>query len=261
MTLFDALLLAIIQGLTEFLPVSSSGHLVLAGALLGLEAEAGFIYVVLLHLASASAIAVAYWRDWWSLLRRDGRPLWGPILIGTIPAAVLGVLLQDQIEGLFRYPTVAAGCLLVTAAALLIGERAVSGTQDVENGGLGRPALVGVSQALAMLPGISRSGACLSTGLLAGYTREQSVRIAFLLGLPIICGAGGKKLLDLATGKAVAPPLDWVAAGIGCVVCALVSFGAIRLLQVVARRRGLWIFAVWCAVVGIGSLVWLTWVA
>jgi len=258
MSLVDALVLAVVQGLTEFLPVSSSGHLVLAGALLGVGGESHFLYVILLHLASAAAIAVAYWRDWWSLCRAEGRRLWLPIIIGTVPAALLGVLFEDAIEALFTDPRVASVGLLVTATALVLAERQARGDQTVETGGLGRAALVGGAQAIAMVPGISRSGSCLATGLWAGYERAQAVRLAFLLGLPIIAGAGAWKLVKLALGKEQSPPLDVTAAVVGFLVCAVVSFASIRLLQAVARKRCLWIFAAWCAVVGVISLIWLS---
>ena len=254
----EAIVLAIVQGLTEFLPVSSSGHLVLGGALLGVAPGTNFLYVVILHLASAAAIAVAYRKDWLALLKPEGRPLWLPIILGTIPAALLGVLFEDTIEGWFSSPTLAAAMLLVTAAMLLVAQFRDAGTQTVETGGLTRATGVGLAQALAMVPGISRSGSCLTTGMVAGYDRTQAVRFAFLLGLPIICGAGGWKLLKIALGQETAPALPVGPAVAGFIVCALVSFGAIRLLEFVVARRRLWIFALWCAVAGTGCLIWLT---
>lgn len=253
----EAILLAVVQGLTEFLPVSSSGHLVLGGALLGMQPADVVAYTVLLHLASAAAIAVAYRKDWLALCTAGGRPLWLPIIAGTVPAALLGVLFEDAIEDALTSPTLAAGMLLVTAGMLLVAQAKDHGTRTVEDGGWVRATGVGFAQALAMLPGISRSGSCLATGMYAGYERTQAVRLAFLLGLPIICGAGGWKLVKIAIGTDPASGIEFGPAATGFVVCALVSFGAIKLLEWVVAKRRLWVFAAWCALVGISGLTWL----
>lgn len=253
----EAILLAIVQGLTEFLPVSSSGHLVLGGALLGMQPSDVVLYTVILHLASAAAIAVAYRKDWLALLKSEGKALWLPIIVGTVPAALIGVLFEDAVEEALTSPLLAAAMLLVTAAMLLVAQATDRGERTVEEGGLGRAVGVGLAQALAMLPGISRSGSCLATGIYAGFERTQAVRFAFLLGLPIICGAGGWKLLKIALGKEPATGVTAGPAVAGFIVCALVSFAAIKMLQWVVAKRRLWVFSVWCVLVGVSSLVWL----
>ncbi|MHC5021725.1 MAG: undecaprenyl-diphosphate phosphatase, partial [Planctomycetota bacterium] len=174
----EAIILAVVQGLTEFLPVSSSGHLVLGGTLLGMPPSDVVLYTVILHLASAAAIAVAYRDDWLALLRTEGRRLWLPIIAGTVPAALIGVLFEDAVEEALTSPKLAAAMLLVTAAMLLAAQAMDKGERTVEDGGVGRATGVGLAQALAMLPGISRSGSCLATGIYGGYERTQAVRFA-----------------------------------------------------------------------------------
>lgn len=196
----SALLLGLVQGLTEFLPVSSTGHLILARDVLGLPLEGGLAFDATLHLATALAVILYFRNDLLALVRGvfvrepSSRTLALALVLGTIPAAVVGFFLEDTMDTLFRNPLLVAGALLAGSAVFYIAERLsrMNKTLTVRRG-VG----IGLFQMLALIPGLSRSGMTISGGLILGLTREQATRFAFLLSFPIILGAGGKKLLDL----------------------------------------------------------------
>lgn len=217
----EALLLGVVQGLTEFLPVSSSGHLVIAPYLLGLEPPT-LALGVLLHIATLVAVVAFFREELWFLAkgvtglgglteddRRQARTTVLMLAIGSVPAAIAGLLLEDVVGAIFEDPRVAAVALLVTAGLLVFAERlrrdraaAVHGveaaaqdpTLDVGRGedevGPLDAVLVGCAQALAIIPGISRAGATMATGMVRGLSRTAAARFSFLLSIPIIAGAG-----------------------------------------------------------------------
>jgi undecaprenyl-diphosphatase len=272
MNLFQALILGIVQGATEFLPVSSSGHLVLFPWLLGwndpsnawyLNAADGFqlAFDVVLHLGTACAILVYFRRDWLDLLQAvlraaQDRSLASPkarlallIVLGTIPAALAGYFLDDIVESAFSRPIAAAGFLLATAALLAASEWIGRRDRDLEHLAWLDALLVGIGQALALFPGISRSGATMAAGLARGIKRAPAARFSFLLATPIILGAGGFKVLDLMqTGGALSrvPVLitGFVAAGI-------VGYLCIHWLLRYLQNHRLYPFAIYCACAGI----------
>jgi len=255
-----AFLLGILQGATEFLPVSSSGHLVLVPWLLGWPAP-GLAFDAVVHWGTAVAVIVYFWRDWVSLVRavfysRSGslevRLAWF-ILLGTLPGALIGWLLEDFFEGMFARPVVAAGFLLVTAALLTGSERLGRRERDLDTLAWPDALLVGLAQALAIFPGISRSGATIAAGLGRGLRREPAARFSFLLATPIILGAGLLKVVDLAQmgGLAEQAPILVV----GFLSAGVVGFGCIHFLLRYLQRHRLYSFAVYCAVVGIACLL------
>ncbi|HEY71989.1 MAG: undecaprenyl-diphosphatase UppP [Chloroflexi bacterium] len=259
MNLFQAFFLGVLQGATEFLPVSSSGHLVLAPWLLGWDSP-GLAFDAVVHWGTALAVVVYFWRDWVAIVRAAFRSLlersledsqarlaWF-ILLGTIPAALIGYLLEDFFEGMFARPVAAAGFLLITAAILAASERLGRRERDLDTLTWLDALLVGLAQALAILPGISRSGSTIAAGLARGLRRELSARFSFLLATPIILGAGLLKVVGLARmgGLAAQAP----ALVVGFVTAGLVGFGCIHFLMGYLQRRRLYPFAVYCAVAG-----------
>jgi len=262
--IFRSLVLGILQGATEFLPVSSSGHLVLVPWLLGWESP-GLAFDAVMHWGTALAVVVYFWRDWVALVRsglqsirqrsfvnEQARLAW-LIILGIIPAAVLGYLLDDFFEGLFGRPAMAGGFLLVTAALLVTSELLSRASRDVEEMNWKDALVVGLAQALAIVPGISRSGATISAGLARGLCRDLAARYSFLLGTPVILGAGLFKLVDLAQmGNLVAQAPSLL---VGFVAAGIVGVGCIHFLLRYLRQRRLYPFAVYCAVAGIACLV------
>jgi len=205
-TLFHAALLGVVQGLTEFLPISSSAHLILARALFGWDAGAfGLAFDVACHVGTLLAVVLFFWRDLWSIvLDALSRPL-GPslgstrarlIAVGTVPLVIVGLLWADALEGI-RTPLVSACTLALGAIGLLLVERLGPRLRNEDAVGYGQAFALGCAQAAALVPGVSRSGATIATGMLFGLRREVAARFSFLLGVPAILAAAGREALEL----------------------------------------------------------------
>lgn len=256
--MFRALVLGAVQGLTEFVPISSSAHLVLVPFVLGWPIP-DVAFDVAVHLGTALAVLAYFRRDLVAMGAGAGRTLAGRgderdralgrlallLAVGSIPAALAGLLLQGFFEDLFDQPEVVAILLLGTAALLLLGEwayqhRGAQEGRDLARIGMADALLVGALQAMAIAPGISRSGATITGGLLRGISREAAARFSFLLGLPAIVGAGLLKVPDLEGGTSVAR----AAAATG--VSAVLGFLAIAFLLRYLRTGTMRPFAVYC---------------
>ncbi len=262
MTALEAVLLGVVQGATEFLPISSSGHLVLGQALLDLRPP-GILLEVTLHAATMLAVIV-YFRKrlGWMILNalrkgEDGGQarryiLW--LLIGTLPAGLAGVLLREPIGGLFDSPAVALYGLLVTGCILLSSrwsrERGVRAD--------GRSAiLVGLAQALAIIPGISRSGATIAAGMFSGVERRAAAEFSFLLSVPAIGGASLLQMVELLRGGLPAEGGLGVGLAVGFAAAFVSGYAASAGLLEVLRRKGLVPFAWYCWAVGLAGLLFL----
>ena len=274
MNLVRALVLGVLQGATEFLPVSSSGHLVLVPWLLGWESP-GIAFDAVVHWGTALAVIVYFWEDWVSLvgaalrsLRDIGSPRGNPgpdaaelsrrslawlIVLGTVPGVLAGYFLEDFFERMFGRPIVAAAFLLVTAALLAVSERIGRRERELRELGWVDVLVVGIGQALAIFPGISRSGSTIAAGLVQGMKREPAARFSFLLATPIILGAGLLKVVELGRMGGLLTQAPTLIAGF--VAAAVVGFGCIHFLLQYLQRRRLYPFAVYCALVGIFSLL------
>lgn len=257
--LIQVLILAVVQGLTEFLPVSSSGHLVLVGDRLGIT-EPGLFLPILLHLGTLAAVLIVYRKDVLELLRGLTRGQWRePLLIvlATLPAVFVGLVLKSSIESAFGEARAAASCLLATAVILFLGDRARK--SRVTKGDEGRAQLsvrdafvIGVAQAVAILPGISRSGSTISVALLLGIRSDRAARFSFLMSIPAICGATVLEAKDLM--EAGLEGISWGVPLLGLVVSALVGWASlVWLLAFLAKGAFRW-FALYCAVAGAGFL-------
>jgi undecaprenyl-diphosphatase len=250
------LLLGVIQGLTEFLPVSSSGHLVLAQHWLGVDAP-GALTEVALHVATLLSVVLVYWRDIVGIFTRRRWTYLGLLALGTVVTVALALPAKDWIEGLTDAayaPQVVGAMLLLTALWLVLADlrlrRAATRTEPTWLGA----GLIGIAQAIAVLPGISRSGATIGSGVLRGVGREQAARFSFLLSVPVILGAGVLKAGD------VAPALNSGAinaVGLGLAFIAALVFGvlAIYLVLWLLKRARLSYFAAYCALLGLAALI------
>jgi undecaprenyl-diphosphatase len=241
----------LIQGLTEFLPISSSGHLILVPALVGLD-EPSLAAATVLHLGTLLAIGAYYRSDLRRLvvepLHPESRRLWTLLAVGTVPAAIVGFTLGDPIEIIFEEPWIVAVMLVVTGLVLALGLALPSGERTLDDAGWRDAAIVGVSQAFALIPGISRAGMTITAGMAQGMTRVDAARYAFLLGLPAIGGSGLINLYRLAgTGTFEAHLL------VGVVTSAITGWFAISFLVRLLRARTMAPFAIYCVVGGIVS--------
>jgi undecaprenyl-diphosphatase len=273
MELVQALVLGIVQGLTEFIPVSSSAHLVLVPWLLGWP-DFGLTFDTTLHLGTLAAVLGYFRQDWLRLLRGffrtwltrgpwgtaaggrladpDGRLAW-LLVVGSVPAALAGYLLNDPIERLFASPIAAASFLFATAAILMLSERLGRQRKELGQLGLRETLLIGLAQAAAIVPGISRSGATIAAGLGCGVRRDAAARFSFLLSMPVILGAGLFQLVEMAqTGRLFDRALPLV---VGLAASAISGYVCIRFLLSYLRRGRLYVFAAYCTVVGAGCLL------
>ncbi|MGE3843781.1 MAG: undecaprenyl-diphosphate phosphatase [Vicinamibacterales bacterium] len=205
MTLFHAALLGVVQGLTEFLPISSSAHLILARALFGWDAGAfGLAFDVACHVGTLLAVILFFWRDLWSIalgalqpsVASPGAERARLIVVGTVPIVIVGLLWADNLEGI-RTPLVSAFTLAVGALGLLWVERLGPRVGTEAGIGYGQAFALGCAQAAALVPGVSRSGATITAGMLFGLRRDAAARFSFLLGVPAVVAAAGREALEL----------------------------------------------------------------
>jgi len=206
---FESIVLGIVQGLTEFLPVSSSGHLVVVPAIFGWK-QPSLTFDLVLHLGTLIAVVFAFRRELWTLvlagfgkgddISGSRRLIW-LLFIGTIPAAIAGIAFGSFFEDRFDDPLTTCFELLGTAAILLVAEFVIRRGEGHEPVDTRRAGAIGVAQAIAILPGISRSGATIGTGLVTGVSREVATRFSFLLAIPAIAGAVATKIPDVVDGK------------------------------------------------------------
>jgi undecaprenyl-diphosphatase len=253
MDLLKIALLAVVQGLTEFLPVSSSGHLVVVNAAFGEPLPDLLEVNIALHLGTLLSVLVFYRRRVLRLLGADRRavPL---LLVATAPAVVVGLAIRETPAKQLLEQPLLAGLMFPVTAALLIGAgRREPGPLDFTEMTWPRALLIGLFQAVAILPGISRSGATIAAGLLVGLKRESAATFAFLMAIPVIGGAAVLESLHLA-GKPTTTPLWLLAAG--AAVSFVVGLVALRLLTAIVQHGRLYWFAWWLIPLGIAVTVW-----
>jgi len=255
MTFFEALILGIIQGLTEFLPVSSSGHLEIGTYLLGVQSEDNLLFSILVHGATALSTVVVFRKDILNLIKETLKFEWNQatkflvmVMISMIPVGIVGVLFEDQVEAFFGGRIVLVGSMLLITAALLSLTQYAKPKEGVLNN---RNALViGIAQAVSIMPGISRSGATISTALLLGINRETAARFSFLMVLPPIIGAMLLKTNDIIADPTLAAQISPMVLIVGFVAAFLAGLGACRWMISIVKKGKLIYFAIYCAVVG-----------
>ncbi|MBQ6179279.1 MAG: undecaprenyl-diphosphate phosphatase [Bacteroidales bacterium] len=272
MSWLQALLLGIVQGLTEFLPVSSSGHLMIVKELLGVDGEGFLDFTVTVHLATVLSTLVVFWKPICKLFAgffkfkyNDETDYIFKILVSMIPVALVGFLFKDQVEALFGDSlTTVAFCLLVTAALLFLsdvfGSRSsaetsggYSGTSKYRNGiSFWQSFVVGIGQAFAVAPGLSRSGTTIATGLLCGVKREVMAQFSFLMVLIPIIGEQALDVLKAATGHAeLGGGLSPVCLIVGFISAFLAGLFACKAMVALVKRAKLGWFALYCLVIAV----------
>ncbi len=275
MTLTQALVLALLQGVSELFPVSSLGHTILVPAVLQWKnidrsAPSFLAFVVVLHLGTALALIVFYRAQWWGIARsvvssvvrgrlsddRDERLGWR-LIVGTIPVGVLGVVLEHPVRALFGSPVAASAFLAINGATMFFGERLRRRshsivTRPIERLSFGQSVLVGFAQSLALLPGISRSGISMVAGLLCGLNHEDAAEFSFLLATPVILAAG---LLEIPRLLAPDAHLALVEALLGAVVAGVAAYCSVAFLTRYFRTNDLRPFGWYCVVFGLITLL------
>lgn len=249
----------LVQGLTEFLPVSSSGHLVVVPAFLsrlGMEiAEPGLAISAVLHLGTLTSVLIYFREDIARMLRfrtdPDGRRVLLLLVIGTIPA-ISGLFLEGPLDRFQDTVANVGWALIATGVILLIGQRFARGVRRLEEGNIPDAIVVGLAQALALIPGISRSGSTITAGNVRGFDPREAARFSFLLGIPTIAGAGLLQIPELADAGRLDGPL-----AVGFLAAAISGYLAISFLLSVIRKVGLIPFAVYALVVGALTVIFL----
>ena len=268
MTIFQAFILGVIQGVTEFLPISSSGHLVLFPHVMGWEipSEEEFVFDVLVQLGTLLAVIVYFWTDLWNIVcvtfaslrqpnlysRRDVR-LGANLLVATAPAVVIGLFFKEIIEAAFSSSTVTALLLLLTALLLFVAEWVGKRNVFLEDVQWYDALRIGIFQALALFPGVSRSGASITGGMIGNMKRFDAARFSFLMAVPVMIGAGVLAAFDLSEISNLAsfamPML------VGFTSAAVVGFLAIRWLLNYLAKNSLYVFSIYLVVISTLALI------
>lgn len=255
----QAIILGIVQGLTEFLPVSSSGHLELAKVILRKDdiGEASILMTVVLHFATALSTIVVFRKDIVDIITSlfsdtESRNFALKIILSMIPAAIIGVLFEDQIDALFSNNVLLVSCmLLVTAILLIIADKAKTTDKGVT---LSNALVIGIAQAIAIMPGISRSGATISTSVVLGVDREKAARFSFLMVVPLILGKIAKDVLegDFSSGQ-----VDFLGLGLGFGAAFLTGLVACTWMLKLVKNSQLKYFAFYCIAISIIGLIYV----
>jgi len=258
LNLFHAFFLGIVQGLTEFIPVSSTAHLLISQSILKIPAnDAMFSFLVIVQLGTLVSLFAFYWKDLLSILKATinikrptpERDLGIYIIVATIPALIAGYLLKDAVEAMFRQPMLQASARLFSAAILLtLAEMLTRKKRSLDSMIWIDALVVGLFQIIAVFPGASRSGSTISGGMFRGFDRPSAARFAFLMSVPVMLAAGGYEMLDVIQMPNLGEFLPRLA--VGFVMASVVGWFAIKWLIAYLSKRSLYVFAVYCAVVG-----------
>ena len=262
----EALILGLIQGLTEYLPVSSSGHLAIGAKLFGLSGEENLAFTVAVHVATVLSTLVILWKEIVWLFKGFFKFKWNDemkyvvnILISMIPVAVVGFLFKDTVEEIFGSGLLVVGiCLLVTAALLAFAYFAKP--RQKEKISMLDAFIIGIAQAVAVLPGLSRSGSTIATGLLLGNKKEKLAQFSFLMVIPPILGEALLDVLKMAKGSADATmnSIGFLPLAVGFITAFVVGCLACKwMINIVKKGKLIW-FAVYCAIVGLVSIIFLS---
>ncbi|PWI30733.1 UDP-diphosphatase [Flavobacteriaceae bacterium LYZ1037] len=259
MDIFDSIVLGIIQGLTEFLPVSSSGHLELGKAILGDHSipKESLMFTVVLHFATALSTMVIFRKDILLILKgvlklewNDDLQFVSKIALSMIPAIIVGLLFEKELEQLFNGNIMLVGfMLLITAVLLFFADKAKNTHKKVS---FGNALIIGISQAIAMLPGISRSGATISTSVLLGNDKTRAARFSFLMVVPLIFGKIAK---DLVSGDLTYESSNFISLSAGFIAAFVAGLFACTWMIALVKKSKLTYFAIYCAVVGIIAII------
>lgn len=255
----DAIILGIIQGFTEFLPVSSSGHLELGKAILGDKSipEDSLLFTVVLHFATALSTIVIFRKDIWKIIIGLLKFKWNEetqfsvkIIVSMIPAVIIGLLFEEQLEAFFSGSIAFVGAmLLVTALLLWLADRSKKTGKKVSNV---NAFVIGISQAIAMLPGISRSGATISTSVLLGNDKSKAARFSFLMVIPLIFGKIAK---DFMSGELFSETIDYTSLSLGFFAAFISGLIACTWMIKLVRQSKLTYFSIYCVIVGLVAIV------
>jgi undecaprenyl-diphosphatase len=261
MELLEAIILGIIQGLTEFLPVSSSGHIELVKAMFDREDPFSDEMTIVLHFATALSTCVIFRKEILEIFQglfqfknNDQFKFSIKIILSMIPAAIVGLSFENEIKSLFNSNVLLVGLMLiVTGLLLLVADKATATKKKVS---FGQAIIIGIAQAIAILPGISRSGATISTSVLLGIDREKAARFSFLMVVPLIFGKIAKDLLDLIKEPAVTDNVSYLPYVLGFAFAFVTGLIACTWMIKLVKSSKLYYFSIYCFIVGIAAIIY-----
>jgi undecaprenyl-diphosphatase len=269
--IFQAIVLGLVQGASEFLPISSSGHLILVPYLLNWHGVVDSLpFDVALHVGTTLAVIAFFWKDWISLvsaflksLPKGLRAVWADsqarlfslLVVGAIPAAIVGFLFDKYAEAYIRQPVLVAALLIIFSFVLYVADRLDRATRDLKALNLLDSILIGLAQTLALFPGVSRSGVTITTGLFRGLDRYSATRYSFLLSTPVILGAAVLKLKDVLNGSLAGNESSIFI--VGTISAAISGFFAIKFLLRYVQTNNFKVFVIYRILVGVGILLFV----
>jgi len=260
MEIIDAVVLGIIQGLTEFLPVSSSGHLEIGKAILGDHSvpKESLLFTVVLHFATALSTMVIFRKDIFDIVKGILKFEWNEdlqfiskIALSMLPAVIVGLFFEEELEQLFNGNILLVGCMLIVTAVLLFLADKAKDTQKKVS--FFNAFIIGISQAIAMLPGISRSGATISTSVLLGNDKTKAARFSFLMVVPLIFGKIAK---DLLGGELTFDSSNFTALSVGFIAAFVAGLFACTWMIALVKKSKLSYFAIYCVIAGTAAIIW-----
>lgn len=281
MELWKAIVMGMIQGLAEFLPISSSGHLAIFKHILNIDFEAGgIVFDVMLHLGTLAAIFIAYWQDikeliaegfgivfdflknlfakekksYNEIIHTPYRRFVMLVIVSTIPTGIIGVVCSDLIEAASATLLVPGVCLLITAVLLQIADKAPLGKKDSETVSYKEAGLVGIAQGVATLPGISRSGTTITACRVLGFDRDFAVKYSFIMSIPAVLGAAVLELKDFSlSGVGMVTFVNYI---VGTVIAGVVGYICIKTMLVIVRKKNFKGFSIYCLIMGMIAIIW-----
>jgi undecaprenyl-diphosphatase len=253
MTASQAIISGIVQGITEFFPISSSGHLAILHSLFGFK-EPMLAFDVFLHFGTLVSIVIFFRKDIINILRKDSRLL-KFIILGSIPTFIIGILFKDMVEPLFAAPRLVGYFLVLTGIFLLLASFSAMYWKMIRRSrplGTINSLIIGIAQGISVLPGISRSGATIGTGLIAGLNEEVALKFSFLMALPAVLGANMLKAGQICGNLVSIGAVSFIAGGLAAM---LTGFFAIKFLFVIVRKNMFFLFGVYCVLMGFASII------
>lgn len=251
MTVLEAAILGLLQGLTEFLPISSSGHLVIAQHVLAVD-DGGLFFEVLLHVATLAAVVAVYWRDIVDLIKKPFQKYTYLLIAATIPTGIIGLTFEDTFEKLFSSINIVGYMLFITGFILLLAEFVSRTFLSSSKFTYLQSIIIGLGQGLAITPGISRSGTTIAVGLLVGLERKEAARFSFLLSIPAILGASVLEARDIVLADINTGLL--LPYAVGAVVAGLSGYLAIKLLLGILNQGKLYYFSIYVWILGAATI-------
>ena len=243
MSLIEAIILGIIQGLSEFLPVSSSGHLLVFHHLFGITAEDNLTFIIALNMGSLVPLLIVFRKDIWALVRKPFQKTTALLVIATVPLVVVTLLFQEFIESMFHVIHFLPLGFIITGIALLLSDRVKENNKEIKALRFIDAVLIGIAQAFAVFPGISRSGSTITTSLARGLNRENAAKFSFLMSVPAAIGAVALRVSHIVSGRILIEDLNLVNLGAGFITAAVSGYLAINFMLSIVKKAKLKYFA------------------